>query len=518
MEDGDAGRLGARATTDRGTDGETTAVVWFRRDLRLHDNAVLSRAADADRLVPLLVLDPADSATREYGGRDSFASRRTGIRRLRFRLEAAADLRASLRAVGSDLLVRVGEPTTVVPELADAVGADTVHHASYDVPEERTTGLAVTSALADAGIGTRSAWTHTLVHPADLPDGVRGVPDTYTPFRQSVEDDPDASPRDPVPTPEIPPLPSDVPAAGEIPTPEEILPAQASDDLLPDGVPEPAVVDASDRRPDDDLVFTGGESAGLARLREYLWETDALAEYKETRNGLSGRNYASKLSPWLNAGCLSPRLVASEVDRYERERVANDSTYWLVFELLWRDFFAFQVAKHGGRFFAKGGIRERDDIEWVAGETERRRLTRWAAGETGVPFVDAGIRELNATGYLSNRARKNVASYAVNDCRIDWRKVGAVFERRLVDYDPCSNYGNVAYIAGVGNDSRNRSFDLRWQATEYDPDAAYVKRWVPELADLPPEHAHAPWEAPDTELTAHDVELGVDYPEPVVEP
>jgi deoxyribodipyrimidine photo-lyase len=247
-------------------------------------------------------------------------------------------------------------------------------------------------------------------------------------------------------------------------------------------------------------------------LETYLWEGDRLRRYKKTRNGMLGADYSSKFSAWLNAGCLSPRRVYEEVKRYEDERVSNDSTYWLVFELLWRDFFQFQFLKHGTAHFTREGIRNRTDIDWRSEETEFRR---WARGETGIPFIDANVRELNRTGYMSNRGRQNVASFFANNLRLDWRRGAAYFETQLVDYDPCSNYGNWAYIAGVGNDSRNRYFNILKQARKYDGNAEYVKHWLPELADLPPEYAHKPWQMGPQEQAQYGVELGIDYPRPM---
>jgi deoxyribodipyrimidine photo-lyase len=261
------------------------------------------------------------------------------------------------------------------------------------------------------------------------------------------------------------------------------------------------------------LAFEGGEAAGRERLEAYLWEEDRLRGYKRTRNGLLGAGYSSKLSPWLTLGCLSPRRVYAEVERYERERVANDSTYWLVFELRWRDFFAFQFLRHGSQHFRREGIRNRTDIEW---REDREAFERWCAGETGIPFVDANVRELNLTGFMSNRGRQNVASFLAKNLRLDWRWGAAYFETRLVDYDPCSNYGNWAYVAGVGNDSRDTYFDIVKQARRYDPDAEYVRTWLPELSSLPAGAAHEPWSAPEL-CSAYGVELGADYPEPMLD-
>ncbi|WP_440989336.1 DASH family cryptochrome [Haloarchaeobius baliensis] len=472
----------------------STAIVRFRRDLRLHDNPTLVAASEADRLLPVFVVDPRRVGEREYGGPDSFRYQRLGGHRARFLRESLGDLRDRLRGHGSDLLVRRGHPEDVLPELASEVGADAVHEQTLPTTEERQTGAAVGDALAAEDVARRTHWTHTLHHPDDLPVQPTVIDDTFTPFRRRVEAESEV--REPVGVPDLPPLPDDAPDAGELPDPLGSAPEQSADER---GV----------------LPLHGGETRALERVEEYVWTGDHLREYRETRNGLVGADYSAKFSPWLAAGCLSPRFVADEVDRYEAERVANDSTYWLLFELRWRDFFQFQFLKHGGQQFRREGIRNRTDIDW---RWDERVFQRWAAGETGVPFVDAAMRELAATGYTSNRARQNAASLLANDLRLDWRRGAAHFETLLVDYDPASNYGNWAYIAGVGNDSRDRAFDVLSQGERYDPDAGFVARWCPELADLAavdPGYTREPWTAPSGALVDAGVELGVDYPRPI---
>lgn len=478
-----------------------TAIWWVRQDIRLHDNPTLGAAATGEELLPVYCFDPSQYGHQPYGGSDGFTFEKTGPHRARFDRESVTDLRESLRERGSDLVVRRGDPASELAAVAVETGADRVYAQRLPAPEEVASERAVRDALpAETALETR--WTHTLYHPDDLPSPPSEIDDTYTPFREAVEADSEIRPT--VETPSLPPLPDDAPAVGAIPSLADL-----DDSLSP---PEP------DERAA--LQFEGGETAAKERLQAYLWADDLLREYKETRNGLLGADFSSKLSAWLAAGCLSPRRVAEAVDRYEADRVANDSTYWLVFELIWRDFFQFQVAKYGGQYFAQGGLQERDDLDWRDPEHDEEAATafeRWCRGETGVPFVDAAMRELNATGYQSNRARQNAASFLANDLEIDWRRGAAYFETQLVDYDPCSNYGNWAYIAGVGNDSRDRAFDIMWQADRYDPDAEYVTHWLPELAELPPEAAHAPWTLTPSEQSADGVELGVDYPEPLVE-
>ncbi len=482
-------------------------LVWFRRDLRVLDNEALSEASTHDRVIPVYCFDPRHYGEQAFGGSNSFRFEKTGGHRTRFRREAVADLRERLRRQGSDLVVRRGRPETEVPAVADAVDADSVYFHTFPTPEEVTVENRLKQACRDHGYGVRRFWGHTLYHINDLPTPYTEISDTYTSFRKSVESD--GTVREVRERPSLPALPGAGVEPGSIPDPADL--GVGSDSREQNGPRSDGDIRSEDRSV---LGFEGGESAGLDRVQEYIWENDRLREYKETRNGMLGADYSSKFSAWLNEGCLSPRYIKEEIDRYEDRRVANESTYWLVFELIWRDFFAFQFAKHGATFFTQGGIRERTDIDWRIDATA---LERWKSGETGIPFVDANMRELNRTGYMSNRGRQNVASFLANNLRLDWRKGAAYFETQLVDYDPCSNYGNWAYIAGVGNDSRDRYFNIIKQARRYDPEAAYVKHWLPILDPLPPEYAHEPWTMTEEKQADYGIELGVDYPEPMID-
>mmetsp|Transcript_86664 Transcript_86664/g.260171 ORF Transcript_86664/g.260171 Transcript_86664/m.260171 type:complete len:329 (+) Transcript_86664:30-1016(+) len=279
------------------------------------------------------------------------------------------------------------------------------------------------------------------------------------------------------------------------------------------GIGEAALTAAADPR--GVMPFPGGEGAALARVKHYLWDSDSLGSYFETRNGMLGADYSSKFAPWLAHGCLSPRHVAYECARYEKERVQNKSTYWMVFELIWRDFYRFYSAKHGRALFMEGGPigshqSWRSDLEL---------LQRWKDGKLGVPLVDANMRELQATGFMSNRGRQNVASYLALDLQIDWRYGADHFESLLLDYDVCSNWGNWAAAAGLTGGRVNR-FNIVKQSKDYDPDGAYVRHWMPELTDLPTQFVHEPWKMSMADQERYGVKVGafnvpgVDYPMP----
>jgi len=224
------------------------------------------------------------------------------------------------------------------------------------------------------------------------------------------------------------------------------------------------------------MNWKGGETEGLLRLEEYVFKSGAFPKYKETRNELIGKNYSSKFSAWLSMGCLSPRQIVTEIKKYEEQYEANESTYWLVFELIWRDYFRFMMKKYKHQFFTQNGIK---NITTELNIHNTAQFEAWKNGETGNDFIDANMKELKLTGFMSNRGRQNVASYLCHNLKLDWRYGAAYFEQQLIDYDVCSNWGNWAYLAGVGNDPRGkRIFNIEKQASEYDNNKMYRKLWL----------------------------------------
>ena len=188
-----------------------------------------------------------------------------------------------------------------------------------------------------------------------------------------------------------------------------------------------------------------------------------------------GSDYSSKFSPWLALGCISPREIIYELMNFENIIIKNESTYWLFFELLWREYFHWVMRKYDQKLFLKNGIK---NVEPISRKMDNVYFEKWKNGQTGNDFVDANMNELNATGYMSNRGRQNVASYLCNDMKLDWRYGAAYFEEQLIDYDVCSNWGNWAYIAGVGNDPRgHRFFNIEKQAHDYDKYHKYRELW-----------------------------------------
>jgi deoxyribodipyrimidine photo-lyase len=220
-------------------------------------------------------------------------------------------------------------------------------------------------------------------------------------------------------------------------------------------------------------AYFGSEKAGLAHLADYFADEYAM-RYKETRNELDGWRNSTKFSPWLASGSLSARLVLSQLQAYEQDVGANESTYWIFFELFWREYFQWYALCHGRRLFAFKGIKNRKPLTSFYAE----RFQRWCKGDTPYPLVNACMKQLNATGYMSNRGRQIVASCFVNELGLDWRFGAAYFEQQLLDYDVAANWGNWQYLAGVGADPRGqRHFDIEKQTRQYDPDYVFIKQW-----------------------------------------
>lgn len=450
--------------------------------MRIRDNEALYRAVDDfDEVIPIYVIDKSILEGEAYG------SAKTGAFRMAFVLESLENLKRQLVGLGSDLIVEVGDPAAVVCKYAKEYAADAVYAHKEATKEEIDVEEDLKRSLDDTAV--KFFWGHTLYHVNDLPFEYTGVPDVFTAFRKKCEKYAEIRPEFPAPAK----ITSPQLKTGEIPTLADL-------NLTPSG---------EDRNPQ---LFTGGEDAAWERLNHYFWKTESLSSYKYTRNGLLGMDYSSKFSPWLAAGCISPRSIYFAVKRYEEMVKKNVSTYWMVFELIWRDYFRYVALKYGDKLFYSGGIKN-EEPQW---KDDVDLLEKWKRGTTGVPFIDANMRELNETGFMSNRGRQNVASFLVKDLNQDWRKGAAYFEEKLVDYDVSSNWGNWAYVAGVGNDPReDRYFNIMTQAKRYDEKGEYVKHWIPELREVDPPYIHAPWTMSSADLSRCDLVDSV-YANPVV--
>lgn len=418
----------------------STVIYWFRNDLRLADNPALRHACQtASRLVPVYCHAP--DQTTEWG------FERVGPHRRQFLAGGLADLAAQLGARGSALVELHGDPVGSLAALAHQTGARQIVCEAIAAPEE----AAEIAALHATGLDVDCHWQSTLLDPDSLPFTSERLPDVFTAFRQAVEKA-GIAPRLPLPAPAlVPPLPD-----GFAPAP-----------VAPNTQPFPTTAD-----PRSAFPFAGGASAAEAHLAQYL-QRKLPHTYKATRNRLAGIDDSSKFSPWLASGALSARQIMARLKAFEAEHGANEGSYWLWFELLWRDYFRLLHRKYGRRLYRASGLNGHH-----APAHNPDVFARWRTGQTGEALVDAGMRELAATGYLSNRMRQIVASYLIHECACDWRAGAAWFEAQLIDYDVCSNHANWLYIAGHGTDPRGgRRFNPDKQTREHDADGRYRALW-----------------------------------------
>lgn len=429
----------------------STVLFWFRNDLRLHDNpALLSACAGgATHLVPVFCM-PESDAVNPWGGVRVDQQRRAWLR------SALADLRRQLALLNCPLLVCIGDAATILPALAHAAGGATIVCEEIAAPEEH----AQLAALRDAGLTIKTVWQSSLLEPDQLPWPHAGLPASFTPFRHAVE-------RAKI----VPPAPLPPPASLPAWPPTMAIPPEVAE-LPMEHIVAAVPVDPRSSVPHSDGACDGGETAALAHLRQYF-ARKLPDTYKQTRNGLTGVDYSSKWSPWLATGALSARRIVAELREYECEHGASDGSYWLWFELLWRDYFRFLHLQFGPRLYRARALGQEP-----VGAHNVQGFVRWCEGRTGQPLIDAAMRELATTAYLSNRLRQVVASYLVYELGGDWRAGAAWFESQLLDYDVYSNQGNWLYLAGRGTDPRGgRRFNVDKQTADHDRNGSYRRLW-----------------------------------------
>lgn len=423
-----------------------TVIYWFRHDLRLHDQPALQAAltCGAERLVTVYCLPELDTPTA-WGCASMGPLRRAWLR------DALADLQQQLQALGQVLQIFALPATQVLPQLARALDAAAIYCEEIAAPYEQQQ----VAALRAAGISVQSIWQSSLLDPATLPWPAASLPASFTPFRQAVEQR------------RIAPPPA-------LPAPDRLPPAPLLDSALlaMPAVAAPCHTTAAHDSRSSLLGLAAGERAGLAQLQRYL-DSTLPTHYKQTRNQLSGRDFSSKWSIWLASGALSARRIYAALKQHEAQQGASDGSYWLWFELLWRDYFRLLHLQHGRQLYRAGGLSGKP-----VPAHDSAAFERWRRGQTGVPLVDAAMRELLHSGYLSNRLRQVVASYWLNEMQGDWRAGAAWFEACLLDYDVYSNQGNWLYIAGRGSDPRGgRHFNIDKQTAEHDADGSYRRLW-----------------------------------------
>lgn len=426
----------------------TSVLVWFRNDLRVEDHQGLQQAiASKKRVIAYYSFSPRFFKTTLWG------FKKTGKYRTQFLLESVSQLRARLEKLNISLIIDLKAPENSLIDYLIKYNVETIYLQEEWTAEEKKEETEVAKKIGSSIEWVRN-YDQFLFHPDDLPFAISKIPEVFGNFRRKCEKEVSVRP---LPTPFKP-----LAETNRIKV-EKSMPHLSDFDL------DTFEIDSRSAFP-----FRGGTQNAMQRLHYYFWGSKKLSYYKNTRNGLLGTDYSSKFSPWLANGSLSPKMIYWEIQQYENEIQKNQSTYWLIFELIWRDFFKYISLKHGNDIFKLGGILNRNYI-W---NDSPKLFEEWSLGKTSEAFVNANMIEMNQTGWMSNRGRQNVASYFAKEMKMDWRMGAAYFESLLIDYDVHSNYGNWMYVSGVGNDPRDRKFDVRWQAERYDPKAKFQNHWL----------------------------------------
>ena len=448
----------------------TTSVVWFRRDLRVADHPALCAAAERGEVAPVFCFDD-----RLIHGR--FASGP----RTQFMLESLEELRESLERMGSTLHIRHGLPETEIPAFAELVGASEVHFSRDLTPFARFRGERVREALEGRGVElVAHEGTDTVdVRPIATQ---KGKPYTvFTPFFRNWEK---------VSRREVLEAPKKIDSPKGAPKPESI-PSLADMGL------EQTLSDPPE----------GGERQAHALFRKFL--SDGIDLYTEIHDAL-GQDLTSRLSPHLHFGTISPRQIEDELPPGEGPEAFRR-------QLCWRDFYSHVLYHFPDNRTTEFQARYRKGFGW---SRSKKAFQAWVEGRTGFPLVDAGMRQLLAEGWMHNRARLVVGSFLTKDLGIDWRMGEEHFMRYLVDGDEANNNGNWQWIASVGTDPQpafKRIFNPALHQERYDPEGTYVRRYVPELAEVPDKYLAEPSRMSPEEQEACGCVIGRDYPEPMVD-
>lgn len=411
-------------------------LVWFRNDLRLHDNEMLVEAiAKSDSILPVFFFDP------RYFEPTSHGTFKSGVLRTRFLLESVQSLRASFHELGGNILVLKGKPEELLPELVEQYDIAEVYHHREVGPAETKISAYVEDRLWKLKINLRHFIGHTLYNKEDLPFPIKDIPDAFAQFKKKTERD--AIIKACFLAPEVISF-EGLEEWGELPSIEDLLPEadQVVENL--------------------DMAIHGGEQEGLKHLKQLLEEGSEIYQKWSSKANSGKQGFASRLSAWLSFGCLSPRMVYWLVKDAEDKFGSNPNFNQMMLGLLWRDYFRFMFKKHGMNFF-NDPVLHFDQLPLE--EEEKKKWEQWRKGNTGNPIIDQYMEELNQTGFIPHQARLLTATFLIYVLKINWVRGAAYFEERLIDYSPASNWCNWSIVAGGGKDqgSKKNTFDLEKQ-------------------------------------------------------
>lgn len=450
---------------------QTSAIWWIRRDLRLTDNQALAASlAGADQVVPVFIFDPK-----------LLGSPYVGDKRVAFLLQGLRELQKDLAQRHSQLVIKHGDPVKILTSLVQDLGVTKIYAEADYSPLARHRDTKIAEKLPFELQGGLTVFPPQAVHKDD------GSPYTvFTPYSRAWKDLP--RPQEIIPKPERISTPADIPS---------------------DNIPETPTLS-------DDIPFPAGEAEAQRRLEAFVRDS-GIFKYGELRNRMD-LDATSRLSPYLRFGMLSARqaVLASQnaISRAANQQAVQSANTWLN-ELIWREFFV-SVLYHYPQARTSNFQQKFTSFPW---ENNEANFNTWSEGRTGYPVVDAAMRQLVRIGWMHNRARMIVASFLVKDLLIDWRWGERFFMQHLVDGDPAANNGGWQWTAGTGTDAAPyfRVFNPILQSQKFDPEGTYIRRWVPELAQVPEKFVHSPWTMPIAEQRRAGCVIGKDYPSPIVD-
>ncbi|MAD11691.1 MAG: deoxyribodipyrimidine photolyase [Flavobacteriaceae bacterium] len=425
------------------------ALIWFRNNLRILDNNILNKALQSNENI--IAYYNFDS---KFFKSDRWGFNKTEKFRAKFLIETIENLKKSLKTLNISLIIDQCSSSKGLIDVIKKYGINSLYYQKEWTDEEQKVEQNLINELPH-GFNLKSYYDQFLYHPEDIMIKPKEIPDVFSVFRKRIEKKIRVREcfTQPLKLDKSNLLNEDF----EIPTLESLK------------------LKGFEVNINSAFPFKGGTSEAFNRIDFYFWKTKKLGFYKKTRNGLIKPDYSSKLSSWLANGSISARQIYWEVKNFENEILKNQSTYWLIFELIWRDYFKYISLKYGNKIFQLKGLDS--DIKVWKNDTDI--INNWINGKTKDSFINANMIELKQTGWMSNRGRQNVASYLTKNLLIDWRVGASYFESMLIDYDVHSNYGNWIYNSGVGNDPiKDRKFNPKIQAERYDPRKTFQNLWL----------------------------------------
>jgi len=464
-------------------------LVWFRHDLRLYDNLALTEATNqCDVVLPVFVFDE-----RMFEEKSEYGFRKIGVQRAKFLIESVINLKKSFAERNIELIVRFGKTEEVIYSIASQIRSTWVYCNRERTPDEEKIQDNLENKLWQVGQELRYSRGKMLYHTGDLPFPIRHTPDTYAAFYREVG--------------------KIVPVRKPLPIPDKILPYMGN--VPSESIPTLEELGYSEEEINGHVSeFKGGEFTALKMLDDFIknhFKVKALGLKKKKGQKV----LVTHLSPYLNSGCISPKTIYNAINKFMGNKYHKNRANCIIHGLMRRDYLKLLEKKYKEKVFEYKGIKG------VAPEglsDDMNKFGIWKDAITGVPIVDAFMRELNTTGFISFEGRRILSQFLIEELKVNWRIGAEYFQSVLIDYNACSNWGNWNIVAGVGYDAKeDRYCNFITKSKKLDPKGEFIRRWIPELSPVKDSFIHEPDKMTNEQLQEIHLDLGEDYPNPVVD-